>query len=151
MRAHLDHASRLARSLDHPLAFVDVVAGGLLHVNVFACLARPDGGQRVPVIRRGDRDGVDVLIGEYGAHIGIALGLLAGLFFDVRGGSLERRLVDVAQRSDAALRQLDVFVHVGCAAASQPDYRHVDLVVRSQRARNGERRSGREKGSSRRK
>ena len=36
-----------------------IVRAGLLHVNVLARLARPDGHQRVPVIGRGDRNGID--------------------------------------------------------------------------------------------
>ena len=54
----------LAGGLDHPPAFADVVADRLLDVDVLARLAGPDRGQGVPVVRRGDRDGVDVLVVE---------------------------------------------------------------------------------------
>src|SRR5581483_1951066 len=40
-------------------AFPEIVAAGLLDIHVLACLARPDGHQRVPLIRRGDRDRID--------------------------------------------------------------------------------------------
>ena len=38
-------------------AFAHVVAHRLFDVHVFAGLDGPDGGQRVPVVGRGDRDG----------------------------------------------------------------------------------------------
>ena len=64
LRAELDDAVVLARGLDHPPPFDDVVAGRLLDVDVLAGLAGQDGQQRVPVVGRGDRDGVDRLVVE---------------------------------------------------------------------------------------
>ena len=60
----LDDALVLARRLDHPPAFDDVVAGRLLDVDILAGLAGQHGQQRVPVVGRGDRDGVDRLVVE---------------------------------------------------------------------------------------
>ena len=42
---------------------------GLLDVDVLAGLQRPDGGERVPVVRRRDHDGVDVLVVEHPPQI----------------------------------------------------------------------------------
>ena len=44
----------------------------LLQVDVLAVLHRGDRDQRVPVIRRADDDGVDVLVGEQLAVVGVA-------------------------------------------------------------------------------
>jgi len=45
-------------------AFKGVVRTGFLDVNVFAGLDRPDGLERVPMIGRGDGDGIDVFVFE---------------------------------------------------------------------------------------
>jgi len=52
----LDDAIVLARGGHHLGAGEHIVTDGLLDVHVFAGLARPDGGQCVPVIARGDGD-----------------------------------------------------------------------------------------------
>ena len=44
---------------DDYLATIDVLSG----------LQRPDRRQRMPVIRRGDDDGIDVLVVEHAAHL----------------------------------------------------------------------------------
>src|SRR5205085_2795839 len=49
----------MAGGLDDPPALADVVADRLFAVDVLAGLDRPDGGQRVPVVRGGDGDDVD--------------------------------------------------------------------------------------------
>ena len=50
-------------------ALEDVVADRLLDVDVLARLAGPDRRQRVPVVRRGDRDGVDLVVVEDPAEV----------------------------------------------------------------------------------
>ena len=102
LRADLHHALVFARGLDHLLPFEDVVAGGLFDVDVLAGLAGPDGGERVPVVGQRHGDGVHVLVGEDLPHVGIALGLLLRGPFDQCLAALERRLVDIAKRGDAA-------------------------------------------------
>ena len=48
------------------------MAARFLDVNVLASLAAEDGGRRVPKIRRGDGDGVEVRIVEHVAQVGDA-------------------------------------------------------------------------------
>ena len=64
LRAVLHDAVVLAGGLDGDPALVDVVAARLLDVDVLAGLAGPDGHQGVPVVGRGDGDGVEVLVFE---------------------------------------------------------------------------------------
>ena len=71
LRAHLDHAAVLAGRGDHLPAFPDVVGQRLLDVDVLARLAGPDGGQGVPMVGRGDDDGVDVLVVEQLADVAV--------------------------------------------------------------------------------
>ena len=47
---------------DHLLALVNIVRGGLLHVNVFTCLAGPDGLQCMPVVGCGQGNGINVFV-----------------------------------------------------------------------------------------
>src|SRR5262249_13754021 len=55
----LADAAVLARRLHDAPAFADIVAHRLLDVHILARLHGPDGGQRVPVIGRGDEHGGD--------------------------------------------------------------------------------------------
>ena len=61
----------LAGRLDHLPAFEDVVRCRLLDVHVLAGLAGPDRRQRVPVVGRGERNGVDRLVVEHRAIVGL--------------------------------------------------------------------------------
>jgi hypothetical protein len=45
------------------------VAAGLLDIDILAGLHRPDAHQGVPVVRRGDRDDIDVLAVEDTAEV----------------------------------------------------------------------------------
>ena len=69
MRTHLNDPLVLAHGLDHALAFHDVVTVRLFDVDVFAGLASPDGAERMPMVRRGDRDDVDVFVVEDAAKV----------------------------------------------------------------------------------
>src|SRR5207253_10587248 len=64
LRAVLDDAVVLAGRLERDRAFMDVVAGRLLDVDVLAGLAGPDRHEGVPVVGRRDGDGVKVLVVE---------------------------------------------------------------------------------------
>ena len=68
-RADLDDLAVARLRLDHLAAFPHRVRRGLLDVDVLAGLQRPDRRERVPVIRGGDDDGVDVLVVEDAAHV----------------------------------------------------------------------------------
>ena len=69
MRLYLRAASH------HPLAFVDEEGHRLLDVDILARRARQDGEQRMPVIRRGHHDSLDVLVLVHLPEIAVALGV----------------------------------------------------------------------------
>ncbi len=52
---------------------------GFLDINILARLRRPDGAERVPMVRRGKRDYVDVLIVQKLPDIGIAFDGVPGV------------------------------------------------------------------------
>ena len=109
---------------------MDVVTGRFFAVDVFARLHRPDRRQGVPVVGRGDGNGLDVGIGESLAHILILFGRLAVGILRQRGLCLfASRLVDVAQAGNAGFGQPGIDVEVPGPAAAQTDDRHVDSIV----------------------
>src|SRR5216117_2146084 len=107
LRTVLDDAAELARGLDGDAALVDVVAARLLDVNVLAGLARPDGHQRVPVVRRRDRDDVHVLVFEDLADILDRLRLLSAGLLDLLDAARVGARVGIDESDD-----LDAF-HAG--------------------------------------
>ena len=78
LRADLHHAAVLAGRFDHLAAFPDAPGGRLLDVDVLARLAGPDRLQRVPVVLRAETDGVDRLVVEQLALVGVGLQLQFG-------------------------------------------------------------------------
>ena len=103
----------------------------------------------MPVIGRGDGDGVDIFIGEELAHVVVALGLLAGQLFDRGLAGFERGLVDVAQGHDARVGQSGVALDMIVAATADADDTDVDLVIGAEHAAQGKRGARRHKASAR--
>ena len=58
----LNNAVVFIGRFDHLLALVNIVCGGLFHVNVFTCLTGPDGLQCMPVVRCGKRYGINIFV-----------------------------------------------------------------------------------------
>ena len=60
--AGLNDSLVFARGFDQLVAFPDFMADGLFHIDIFARLHGPEGGQGVPVVRRGNGNSVDVVL-----------------------------------------------------------------------------------------
>src|SRR5262249_37248078 len=82
LRTMLHHPAVAAGWLDAAPPLVDVVAEGLFDVDVLACLAGPDRDERVPVIRRGDGDDVEVLVVQGPSNVLYASRLILALIAD---------------------------------------------------------------------
>ena len=113
------------------------VGGGLLDIHVLAGLQAPDGGQRVPVVGRGDDDRVDVLVVEDAAQVTLVAGpesrdVLELRVLRARG---EQVLVDVAERLDLHVGQAGEAPLQGVPLSADADARHDDAVVGSHHAR----------------
>ncbi len=67
--AHLADALVLFDGLHHGSAFLDAVRQRLLAIDVLSGLARHDRGDSVPVVGRGDDDGVDILAIEHAPKV----------------------------------------------------------------------------------
>ena len=127
--ADLHHALVLAGRLDHLLALEYVVAGWLLHVDVLAGLAGPDGGERVPVIGRCYRDRVDVPVFKQLAHVRVFF-RRAVLKLPHHGrGAFPRRLVDIADRCDSCTLHFGEEAEVATPAAACADDGQIDRLV----------------------
>ena len=129
LRAVLDDPVVLPRGLDGDAAFVDVVAARLLDVDVLARLAAPDGDQRVPVVRRGDRDRVEVLVVEGAADVLDRLGRAAAALGDRLDVLRVRRGVGVDQVGDLDPLHLAERADVRAAPAVQAGDADADGVV----------------------
>jgi hypothetical protein len=107
--ADLHDALVLARGRQHGLAFDDVHTDGLLAVKIRAGFDRGNHRQRMPVIRRGHFDDVQVLLLEHLAIVGVGAGLLLACLprrHDV-GRLGEHFLIDIAKRNDLHRRDLN--------------------------------------------
>jgi hypothetical protein len=71
LHVDLDHAAVLPCRRQHRLAFDDIGADGLLHVDIGARLDRRDHRQRVPVIGRGHVHDVQLLLFEHLAVVAV--------------------------------------------------------------------------------
>jgi len=69
LRAHLHQLSVFLLGLDEHLSFGGIVAAGLLDVDVLAGLQASDGHGRVPMVGRGDGDGVYIFVLENFAEV----------------------------------------------------------------------------------
>ena len=111
---------------DQLAAFEGIVRAGFFDVDVFASLTCPDGHERVPVIRRRDRDGVDFFVFEQLAHIDIGFGLRQVHFFDVADALAQHAFIDVAEGDDfCSGHPRETFDVIGAAAPDSADgYAH---------------------------
>ena len=103
---------------------------------MLAGLQRPDRGERVPVVRGGDHDGVDVLVVEDAAKILNEVGLKVGTSDRrVVVDALSREVsVDVAKGLDLDVRELREPPFERVALAADADAREHDAVARAEDA-----------------
>ena len=133
LRAVLDHHAVFLLRLDRHAALVHVVAHRFLDVNVLASLRAPDRHQRVPMVRRGDRDCVHRLVGQRLADVRHALGveLPLGLATDLVHLASDRPLIRVDEVGDLHVLLAHEAVDVAAAATVQPGHRDAEPVIRA--------------------
>ena len=123
MRLYLRAAATICLRLE------DVVRARLLDVHVLARLAGPDGLQRVPVVRGGDGDRVDVLVVEHLADVAEGRDRLLVLLDQVPVVPFRVRIVDVDQRGQLDVRLGGPRAHVAGASSAAADHRDPDRVI----------------------
>ncbi len=131
MRAHLDHAARLASHLHHLSPFVDRLRERLLAVDVLAGPAGHDRLQRVPVVGRGDQHRVDIRLIEDLAEVTVRGRLAAE---QLRVGLLHRGLRDIAHGGDLTVGVLQEELHHLAAPIPGADHSQANALVGAQHA-----------------
>ncbi len=125
--AHLHETIVLASGGDHQPRLGGVVAAGFLDVNMLAGLAAENGRRRVPEIRRGDGDGVEMRIVEHAPQIGDAAARCRLALGDDRqavGGAV---VIDVANVDHLDVGEFQVILDV-CHAAAKAHHADSQLV-----------------------
>ena len=119
----------LLDGLDHGHALGKGVREGLLAEDVLACLGRLDGGDRVPVVGRGDADRVDVAPPDQFAEVlvGFAVLVVVAIVHLVDGGG-QMALVHVGDGHHAAVGQVQKLAEVRPALPADADRAHHDLL-----------------------
>ncbi len=129
LRSLLDVLAVLPLRGNEQFALVWIVSARLLDVHVLSRLQRENRHRRVPVIRRGNRDDVDILVVERAAKI----------TDQPRRPSAQRgrarRLcehggIHITEIRDLGVRELAEVLHVHHPTSVQPDHRDDDLLVR---------------------
>ena len=127
LRSGLDNALVAPRGFDHGAPFLDVVRQRFFHINVLSGLAGENGGNGVPVVRRGDDNGIDVFSLENVPEILVRFRPPAG---PLRGGCGVGSVYIATRRKlhtrDSAHEPGDM--HAPRAAADQTGY---DALVRA--------------------
>src|SRR5262245_25930787 len=110
-------------------AFLDIMAARLLDVDMFAGLSGPDGHQGVPVIRRGDGDGVHVAVFECAADILDEEG--SGPVADLIESAVIGARIRVDQVADFNALHPDEGADVGATATVEAGNGDTDSIVRA--------------------
>src|SRR5207248_2524945 len=127
--AVLHDAVILLGGAHHLPAFPPEMRARLFDVDVLARLAGPDRHQRMPVIRRGDRNGVDGFVFHDAARIGIDLGLGHAQALHVRQPLAHDVVIDIAYRRHLHVFEARVLFDVREALAANAADRYSDSIV----------------------
>ena len=133
-----DGGTTLGAALDDPAVspggpdelstFPDVVRKRLLDVDIAARLHRPEAGQHVPVVGRGNTDSIDVLAVQQLANVLIAFDLQTLLLKPAYAGA-QVVFVRVAQGGNADVSEGEQFLKVIAAPSADADNGDADVVV----------------------
>src|SRR5215472_1546740 len=96
----------LLHRLHQLMPFKPVMRAWLLHVNIFAGLAGPDRHQRMPVIGRGDGNGVNILILKKPSDVAVGFRPGQPHLFRVTDTLVQYAFVDIAHGSDFGPRSI---------------------------------------------
>jgi hypothetical protein len=132
--AVLHDASVFAGGFDQDATFFDVVAEGFFDINILAGLAGPDRHQRMPVVRRGDAEHVEVFVFESLADILNTNRRTPLLFLDTAEVFGEGSGIGIDQVSNLDARQSQKSADVSTTATVQPGNSDTHSVIGAQHA-----------------
>ena len=125
LRPVLNDAVVFAGGLDALASLENIVATRLLHVNIFARLAGPDCLERMPVVRRGDRDGINFFTLKKFAEVAKLLRA-----FDAHGVFIQNVLVHIAKRDNSnPFNIIIALLQMRLPAAIESDDSDANLII----------------------
>src|SRR5260370_14298091 len=110
-------------------SFKPVMGARLFDVHVLPGLARPDGHKRVPMIGRGDGNGVNVFVFEQLAHIHIGFWLWHSELLHVSDALVQDGFIHVAQSGSVRPGDTGKAMAVILAATSHSTHRHAHTIT----------------------
>ena len=131
MRSRLHNSIVLARRFNDASTFRDVVTDGLLDVHVFAGLDRPDGGQGMPMVWRGDTGDVNGLVFKTLSHVQVDGRALAKSLFNLVSTTISDDFVGIDNRRDLTVFAAAESVDMRATATVHADHCDSQLFVRS--------------------
>ena len=133
LRSHLHHPLGPPRHVQHPAALANEQRQRFLHVDVLAGRAGHHRHQRVPVIGRGHVHGVDVLVVQQVAEIGVFRRLATGHL----GSRLDASPMDIAHGGDLRVGLRLDSRQMESSDQSKADQSDMDALIRAQYALRG--------------
>src|SRR5579862_542054 len=127
LRAMLNDAIVFLSGAYELAAFPEIMRTGFFDIHVFACLARPDGNQGMPMVGRGDGNGVDGFVFEQLANIGECLGIAAHF----SAAFIHNFLVHVAEGGNLGVRHVRISVKMIVSAIAQAADGYTNAIVRA--------------------
>jgi hypothetical protein len=128
--AHLGDSLVLQRGIRHHPSLGDAVAEGFFDEHVLPRFEGAHGGERMPVIGRDDRDGVDFGVFEDPAEVAEDLRLVPSCLLDLGDGAIGVRAIDVADRADPHVGMREELAKPAHALPADADHAQHDLIVR---------------------
>ena len=124
LAANLQHPAGVFGGGDDARAFLQRPRHGLFDVDVFAGREGVKDDLLVPVVRRGDDDGVNVFVIEYGAIVANGLDAIAELFF----GALQAAVVEIGDGNSFGSRDGQELINQLFAANAAADESEADSI-----------------------
>lgn len=129
--SHLADAVVARGGVAHGAAFGDAGGEGLFDIDVLAGLEGGDRGQGVPVVRRADETGVDIVPLNHAPEILHRCGSPAPQLFDAVGGDGNAVVVDVANHGDFGVGVGEERGDIAGGDAAPADQADADTIARS--------------------
>ncbi len=118
---------------DHLAAFPYIVRDRLFDVNVLAGLARPDRYQRMPVIRRGGNNRVDILVLKQLSNVDVGIDLFVALL-EFRDLAIDKIPIGIAKSHHPHAGNVSEPLDMIAALAAKTHHGHANIIIGTEHA-----------------